>query len=82
MKLIINEKEFDIYSKEVPKEVVGYNFYSLSGKLYGRENVGQSSYPRANYRIIVNLNGKEVELPNSQNLFLTDDGNYFIGKEI
>ena len=29
MELIINEKEFGIWDKEVPKEVIGYNFYSI-----------------------------------------------------
>lgn len=82
MELIINSKEYDVFSKEVPTEVVGYNFYSLTGNLYGRYPVKNSGYPRSNYKIIVHLNGNEFELNNNENLYKDKNGKYFIGREI
>lgn len=82
MELIIDTKEFNIFESEVPKEVVGYNFYSMKGTFYSRERVGQSGYPRAPHRIIVNLNGEERELRRGDKLYLIEDGKYFIGNEV
>jgi len=82
MELIINNKEFNIFSTEAPSEVVGYNFYSLTGTFYGRYPVNGVGYPRSNYKIIVSLKGKEIELSHNENLYKTKDKKYFIGREI
>lgn len=83
MELIINEKEFSVWDKldELPKEIVGYNFYSISGSFIGRFPLDNNTYPKASYRILVNLNGNEVEIPSGQNLYKIDNNKYFIGRE-
>lgn len=78
MELLINTKEFDIYSTNVPKEVVGYQFYSLKGEDLGFYKSGEKKYPKSNYKIIVTLNGKLEILNYTDKLYKTENNKYLI----
>lgn|GEM_PF-2928821 len=82
MKLLINSSEDTFETHKDNNIVAGYIFYKLNGEVIGFYNKDSNVYPKSNYEFVVRINGKNIVLNRSDNLYQLDNGEYFMGKII
>ena len=82
MELILDANKFSYFEKNDNNLIVGYNFYDVLGRFLGFHEKNQDYYPRAGCRILIQIEGKKIEMKNDESLYKTENGEYFLGRKI